>query len=115
MRAARKAKTAAPATTRSHLEAAIERAIETLDALDGEVDLEPSLGTLNPDMHACTTRDQARSQGCADDREHEDEREPDDDCEAWTQPSALEPSDAPPRVARPLQQPSICFTKEQGQ
>ena len=65
---------------RSRMEAAIERLIETLDAMDGDPDLEPSLGS--PERHPshfatlnCRYSSQAMwaDGGDADEREEEDE------------------------------------------
>lgn len=59
---------------RALLEAAIERAIETLDALDGDPDLEPSLSSTNVGCGVSFSQ-LHWFRGCTDDREHECEDE----------------------------------------
>ncbi|MBP6010624.1 MAG: hypothetical protein KBA31_00205 [Alphaproteobacteria bacterium] len=83
---------------RDRLEAAIERAIALLDQLDGDADLEPSLGsrscvgsTLSPLGIDPAQYDQRRwATGSTDDREDEhDGHEPDDDSEHFAQPPVM--------------------------
>lgn len=59
-------------TRRARLEAWIERAIDLLDSLDGDAELEPSLGSVNSSANYCTAGDQLFWTGGANDDREQD-------------------------------------------
>jgi len=48
---------------RQQMEAEIERLLAILDAMDGDPDLEPSLGSYDPQICACDCEDQCDDEG----------------------------------------------------
>jgi hypothetical protein len=49
--------------TRRQIEAEVERLLTILDAMDGDPDLEPSLGSYNPQTSACDCEYQCDDEG----------------------------------------------------
>lgn len=91
MRKAKAKSTTPKPITRQAVEARIDLLIDMLNQMDGDSDLEPSLGwqTANqwPEGHAQVGPDFTANANAGDDREEEDEREPHEDSEpslGWT-------------------------------